>query len=245
MPVDPRDRIDVDPERVVHDLDRLDEPLLVVQRAMRNSHVNDTRQVQPTDEPASDEIGGADRQPHPWPEGWRGEIHASRRVAEDDRVPDQVIESQIDLPGFSVSSPDRRLGQVQPAPRNVARCEPKYAPARPRTATLIAHMCYIQSRPVDRVMTTTTIRLEDTLKARVAAAAEREGKTAHAFILDAIAQTVEQAELDQEFQRVAEQRWTNVLDTGKTVPWDDAKAYLKTRALGGRARKPAARKLRP
>jgi len=94
-------------------------------------------------------------------------------------------------------------------------------------------------------MTTTTIRLEDTLKARVAAAAEREGKTAHAFILDAIAQTVEQAELDQEFQRVAEQRWTNVLDTGKTVPWDDAKAYLKTRALGGRARKPAARKLRP
>jgi predicted transcriptional regulator len=94
-------------------------------------------------------------------------------------------------------------------------------------------------------MTTTTIRLEDELKARVAVAAEREGKTAHAFILDAIAQTVEQAELDEEFQRVAEERWMKVLDTGKTVPWQDAKAYLKTRALGGRARKPAARKLRP
>ncbi len=94
-------------------------------------------------------------------------------------------------------------------------------------------------------MTTTTIRLEDDLKARVAAAAEREGKTAHAFILDAIAQTVEQAELDEEFQRVAEERWTKVLDTGKTVPWDDAKTYLKARALGRRARKPAARKLRP
>ena len=73
----------------------------------------------------------------------------------------------------------------------------------------------------------------------------REGKTAHAFILDAIAQTVEQAELDEEFQRVAEERWTKVLDTGKTVPWEDAKAYLQARALGGRARKPAARKLRP
>jgi predicted transcriptional regulator len=94
-------------------------------------------------------------------------------------------------------------------------------------------------------MTTTTIRLEGELKARVAAVAEREGKTTHAFILDAIAQTVEQAELDEEFQRVAEERWTKVLDTGKTVPWDDAKAYLKARALGGRVRKPAARKLRP
>ncbi len=94
-------------------------------------------------------------------------------------------------------------------------------------------------------MPTTTIRLEDDLKARVAAAAEREGKTAHAFILDAIAQTVEQAELDEAFQRVAEARWTKMLDTGKTVPWDDAKAYLKARALVGRARKPAARRLRP
>ena len=39
-------------------------------------------------------------------------------------------------------------------------------------------------------MTTITIRLEDDLKARVATAAEREGKTAHAFILDAIAQNL-------------------------------------------------------
>ena len=94
-------------------------------------------------------------------------------------------------------------------------------------------------------MSTTTVRLENELKARVAAAAERVGKTAHAFILDAIAQTVEQAELDEEFQRVAEERWTKVLDTGKTVPWHNAKAYLEARARGGRARKPAARKLRP
>ena len=94
-------------------------------------------------------------------------------------------------------------------------------------------------------MSTTTIRLEDHLKARVAAAAERVGKTAHAFILDAIAQTVEQAELDEAFQRVAEGRWKKVLDTGKTVAWDDAKSYLKARALAESNRKPTARKLRP
>ena len=91
-------------------------------------------------------------------------------------------------------------------------------------------------------MSTTTIRIEDELKARVAAAAERTGKTAHAFILEAIAQTVEQVELDEAFHRVADQRWAKVLATGKTVPWDDAKAYLEARARGGRPRKPQARK---
>lgn len=92
-------------------------------------------------------------------------------------------------------------------------------------------------------MTTTTIRIDDDLKVRVAAAAERSGKTAHAFILDAIAQTVEQAELDEAFHRVADERWAKVLATGKTVPWNDARAYLEARARGERARKPAARKL--
>ncbi|HJV59906.1 MAG TPA: ribbon-helix-helix protein, CopG family [Albitalea sp.] len=92
-------------------------------------------------------------------------------------------------------------------------------------------------------MSTTTIRLEDDLKARVAAAAERSGKTAHAFILDAIAQTVEQSELEDEFHQIADERWSTLLATGKTVPWDDAKAYLEARARGARPRKPAARKL--
>jgi predicted transcriptional regulator len=91
-------------------------------------------------------------------------------------------------------------------------------------------------------MTTTTIRIEEELKARVAAAAERAGKTAHAFILDAIAQTVEQTELDEAFHRVAEERWAKMLATGKTVPWDDAKVYLEARARGERSRKPAARR---
>ena len=91
-------------------------------------------------------------------------------------------------------------------------------------------------------MTTTTIRIEDELKARVAVAAQRAGKTAHAFILDAIAQTVEQLELDDEFHRVADERWAKVLATGKTVPWGDAKAFLEARARGEGPRKPVARK---
>ena len=92
-------------------------------------------------------------------------------------------------------------------------------------------------------MSTTTIRIEDDLKARIAAAAQRAGKTAHAFILDAISQTVEQVELDNAFNAVADQRWANIQASGKTVAWDDAKAYLAARANGEPPRKPAARKL--
>ncbi len=91
-------------------------------------------------------------------------------------------------------------------------------------------------------MSTTTIRIEDELKARVTAAAKRVGKTTHAFILDAIAQTVEQAELDDAFHRVADRRWAKVLASGKTVPWDDAKSWIEARARGGRMGKPVARK---
>ena len=87
-------------------------------------------------------------------------------------------------------------------------------------------------------MTTVTIRIDNDLKARAAAAAERAGKTTHAFIVDAIAQTVEQVELDEELHRIADQRWAKVLATGKTVSWTDAMRYLEARAQGKRPAKP-------
>ena len=87
-------------------------------------------------------------------------------------------------------------------------------------------------------MPTTTIRLEDAMKARVAAAAERAGKTAHAFILDAIAQTVERDELDAAFHRSADERWAKILATQETVPWDAAKVWLDARASGEKPDRP-------
>ena len=92
-------------------------------------------------------------------------------------------------------------------------------------------------------MNTTTIRIEDELKARVAAAAQRAGKSTHAFIVEAIAQTVEQAELQDAFHRIADQRWATVLATGETVPWDDAKDWLEARSRGQHPSRPKARKL--
>lgn len=91
-------------------------------------------------------------------------------------------------------------------------------------------------------MPTTTIRLDDDLKERVAAAAERAGKSTHAFILDAITLTVDQIELDDDFHRVADERWAKLLATGKTVTWDDAKGYIEARSRGERPRRPVAGK---
>ncbi len=88
-------------------------------------------------------------------------------------------------------------------------------------------------------MTPTTIRIDDDLKARVAAAAKCAGQSAHAFMLDAIAQTVDQAELDDELHRIADARWAQLLATGQTVPWDQAKPYLSARARGERVCRPA------
>ena len=90
-------------------------------------------------------------------------------------------------------------------------------------------------------MQTTTIRLDDTLKERIASAAEHAGKSAHAFILDAISKTVEQVELDLEFSEVADQRWQEILASGKTVPWEDAKAYLAAKSRGESPNRPLAR----
>ena len=91
---------------------------------------------------------------------------------------------------------------------------------------------------------TTTIRLDDELRTRVAAAAKRAGKSSHAFIVEAIAQTVEQAELKSQFHREADARWLKILDQGKTVPWDEMRNYLTARASGGHgARRPRARAL--
>lgn len=92
-------------------------------------------------------------------------------------------------------------------------------------------------------MSTTTIRMEDELKARVASAAQRAGKTPHAFMVDAITQTVEQSEQDRQFQLLAEQRWTTLLEDGLAIEWDDAKAWLLARADGEDVPPPTPRRI--
>ncbi|MFO1403555.1 MAG: DUF1778 domain-containing protein [Azonexus sp.] len=92
-------------------------------------------------------------------------------------------------------------------------------------------------------MSTTTIRLSDDLKARVADAAARAGTTPHSFILEAIAEKAEQVERRAEFDAVAEARYARIVDSGKTIPWSEMRNYLEGRVAGTAVKRPAARKL--
>ena len=92
-------------------------------------------------------------------------------------------------------------------------------------------------------MSTTTIRLPEELKARVAAAAERAGTTSHNFILEAIAEKADSAERRADLADVAERRYAGIVATGKTIPWAKMRRYLEDRAAGKKAKRPATRKL--
>lgn len=92
-------------------------------------------------------------------------------------------------------------------------------------------------------MSTTTVRLPDDLKARIAVAAKRAGTTTHGFILEAIAEKTEQAERRADFDAVAEGRYAVIVATGKTIPWQEMRGYLEARVAGKPKKRPVARKL--
>jgi predicted transcriptional regulator len=92
-------------------------------------------------------------------------------------------------------------------------------------------------------MSTTTIRLPDALKARVARAAERAGTTAHSFILEAIAEKADLEERRADFHDEAERRYAGIIDSGKTIPWEEMRRYLEDRADGRNPKRPSARKM--
>ncbi len=90
-------------------------------------------------------------------------------------------------------------------------------------------------------MSTTTIRLPQDLKDRIARVAERTGITAHSFILEAIAEKAEQEERRGEFQAQAEQRYAAIVASGKIVPWNEMRRYLECRLTDGKVVGPKAK----
>jgi len=89
--------------------------------------------------------------------------------------------------------------------------------------------------------TTTTIRLPQDLKVRIASAAERAGKTPHSFILEAIAEKTELEEHRAEFYAVANDRLAKIVESGKTIPWTDVRGYLEERLAGRQPPRPIAK----
>ncbi|MBU0594489.1 MAG: ribbon-helix-helix domain-containing protein [Gammaproteobacteria bacterium] len=92
-------------------------------------------------------------------------------------------------------------------------------------------------------MSTTTIRLPDDLKARIAVAAKHAGTAPHGFILEAIAEKTGQAERRADFDAVAEGRYANIVASGETIPWQEMRDYQEARMAGKATKRPVARKL--
>lgn len=92
-------------------------------------------------------------------------------------------------------------------------------------------------------MGTTTIRLPEELKARIARAAKEAGTTSHNFILEAIAEKAALAEQRADFLAQADRRYAEFLDSGESIPWEEARAYLKRRVSGKPAKRPSVKAL--
>lgn len=92
-------------------------------------------------------------------------------------------------------------------------------------------------------MSTTTIRISDELKARLHALAEQEGTSAHALILEAIADKADQVERRNDSYAQAEQRAVPIGESGETVPWNDMKSWLKQGLAAAQTTRPTARPL--
>ena len=91
-------------------------------------------------------------------------------------------------------------------------------------------------------MSVTTVRIPDVLKARVAKAAKRAGVTSHAFIVEAVAQSTEQAERAADFHAEAVSRLNAFDASRKGVAWSDMKQYIRDLAAGKRVKAPRAKK---
>lgn len=91
-------------------------------------------------------------------------------------------------------------------------------------------------------MSTTTIRLPEELKTRVAEAARKAGASTHGFILDAITEKTEAQELRNEFYAEAQRRWEELQRTGKAVPLAEMRDYALGLVRGEIPPVPVARK---
>lgn len=94
-------------------------------------------------------------------------------------------------------------------------------------------------------MSTTTIRMPETLREQVRLAAERAGTTPHGFILQAIAEKTESEALRHEFHETANLRYAGIVATGETISWQHMRQYLEQTLEGRNVSKPRARKLVP
>ncbi|NTV95710.1 MAG: ribbon-helix-helix protein, CopG family [Thiobacillus sp.] len=93
--------------------------------------------------------------------------------------------------------------------------------------------------------TTTTIKLQDSLKERIAQAAAATGKSAHAFMVEALQAQTELAERRLEFIESARLAEAEVAQFGLVYDADEVFSHIQARLDGRRSERPKPTKLRP
>lgn len=81
-------------------------------------------------------------------------------------------------------------------------------------------------------MSTTTLKLSETLKSRIAPLAEAEGKTAHAWMVNALETQIVMAEKRADFVAEALAAEQEAINSGKFYAAEDVHRYLRERATG-------------
>ena len=87
-------------------------------------------------------------------------------------------------------------------------------------------------------MPSTTIKLPDELKARIASLIENSDKTMHAFLLESIERQTRVAEERAEFVAIALMRRDKMLETGLAYDADEVHAYFRAKLAGKKAVRP-------
>lgn len=92
--------------------------------------------------------------------------------------------------------------------------------------------------------TPTTVKLPESLRARIAPLAEAAGKSVHAWMVDALAAEADRSEARASFVARAVEAWNEVAEGGPT--WDASAVFehVRRRARGEKSRRPAPRKPR-
>ncbi len=92
-------------------------------------------------------------------------------------------------------------------------------------------------------MPTTSLKLTDALKEKIAAIAREVAQTPHAYMVEAITERVARDERRGEFVASAEKAEKDFHRTGVAYAHEDVWRYIRARAAGEKARRPKAIKV--
>jgi predicted transcriptional regulator len=85
---------------------------------------------------------------------------------------------------------------------------------------------------------TTSLKLPDELKAQIAETAKREGKTAHALMIEALQAAMQEASLMQAFQDSALAAYEETVRSSQVYRGEELKAYYLAKMRGEKKAKP-------